>query len=167
MNEENTSNCPLCNLKGEIQVTGKVINPYYRSSLIFLINLFRTFTTGWRGRKQKVVQFLFCYHNRLQKKKKSLPLSSYCTSPSLFSGTMSHVTNSSASTEPFLHPNKSNSVAQDDKFMKHLWKVKKQHATLGQTEFLLRSHISEKISASQHMLPKVILKILYHKKMLI
>lgn len=58
MNEENTSNCPLCNLKGEIQVTGKVINPYYRSSLIFLMNLLRTFTTGWRERKQKVVQFL-------------------------------------------------------------------------------------------------------------
>lgn len=50
-NEKKTSNCPLCNLKGEIQVTGEVINPYYRSSLIFLMNILKTFTTSWRGRK--------------------------------------------------------------------------------------------------------------------
>lgn len=47
MNEKkNHFDCPLCNLKEEIQVTGKVINLFYRSSLIFLMNIFKTFTTG-------------------------------------------------------------------------------------------------------------------------
>lgn len=53
-------NCLWYNPKGETQVTGKVINPHYRSSLLFLMNISKTFITWLEGRKQKLVRFLSC-----------------------------------------------------------------------------------------------------------
>lgn len=52
---EKKPNCLCYNPEGETQVTGKVINPYYRSSLLFPMNISRTFITWLEGRKQKLV----------------------------------------------------------------------------------------------------------------
>lgn len=91
------SNYLWYNPEGETQVTGKVINPYYRSSLLFLMNISKTFITWLEGRKQKLVQFLYFVTITDCKKNIFLPLSRYCTNPGLCGGTVSHVTNSSAS----------------------------------------------------------------------
>jgi len=145
------SNCLCYNPEGETQVTGKVINPYYRSSLLFPMNISRTFITWLEGRKQKLVWFLHFVTITDCKKNISLPLRSYCTNPGLCGGTVSHVTNSSASAELFLHPNKSNFAARDDKFVKHLWEVVKQHATLGKNRLSSDiPHFGENLCFSAH-----------------
>jgi len=125
--------------------------PYYRSSLLFPMNISRTFITWLEGRKQKLVWFLHFVTVTDCKKNISLPLRSYCTNPGLCGGTVSHVTNSSASAELFLHPNKSNFAARDDKFVKHLWEVVKQHATLGKNRLSSDiPHFGENLCFSAH-----------------